>query len=143
MADVLTTEQRRLNMSRNKGRNTRPEIKLRSALHAAGLRFRIHRRDLPGSPDIVFPAARIAVFVDGCFWHGCPIHGAKPKTNEEFWASKLARNRLRDHEVGLQLSGLGWHVLRIWEHEVRKDLPSVVTTLHEKIRDISEAARLA
>lgn len=135
MADVLTAEQRRLNMSRNKGRNTRPELQLRSALHRVGLRFRIHRRDLPGAPDIVFTSARVAVFVDGCFWHGCPIHGASPKTNEEFWASKLTRNKQRDREVDCQLAELGWNVIRIWEHEVRKDLSYVVTNMQQRLRN--------
>jgi len=133
MVDVLTPEQRRLNMSRNKGRDTGPEVRLRSALHAAGLRFRLHRRDLPGSPDIVFTSARLAVFVDGCFWHGCPEHGAKPKTNEEFWASKLARNLQRDREADRQLAAAGWRVLRVWEHDVKRDTSVVVSTVRSAL----------
>jgi DNA mismatch endonuclease (patch repair protein) len=133
--DVLTPEQRRLNMRRNKGRNTLPELRLRSALHAEGLRFRLHRRDLPGSPDVIFPAARLAVFVDGCYWHGCPLHATKPKTNESFWKTKLARNKERDLQVNSKLGNMGWRVLRFWEHEVRADLPSVVSTVREAIND--------
>lgn len=79
------------------------------------------RRDskLQGKPDFVFPKPRIAVFVDGCFWHGCPKHGTKPKTNAAFWRKKIARNRERDREVGQALRQRGWRVLRIWEHELK------------------------
>ncbi|HVW86586.1 MAG TPA: very short patch repair endonuclease [Bryobacteraceae bacterium] len=132
--DVLTPEQRRLNMSRIRGANTKPEILLRSALHASGLRFRLHRRDLPGAPDIVFPGARVAVFVDGCFWHGCPSHGARPKTNREFWSSKLAANRRRDLNVNASLKDSGWTVLRFWEHEVKRGLPGVVRSVVTAVR---------
>lgn len=121
MVDVLTPEQRRLNMSRNRGRNTKPEVALRTALHKRGLRYRLHRRDLPGNPDLVFPSARVIVFVDGCFWHGCPLHGAKPATNVEFWEKKLAGNARRDREVDIALTAAGWHVVRIWEHEIRSE----------------------
>src|SRR5436190_595999 len=96
MADVLTPEQRRLNMSRIRGKNTKPERVLRGALHKQGLRFRLHRKDLPGSPDIVFVRQRTAVFVDGCFWHGCPQHGVEPKSNGEFWRKKIKANCERD-----------------------------------------------
>jgi DNA mismatch endonuclease (patch repair protein) len=119
VVDVLTPEQPRLNMSRNRGRNTKPEVALRTALHKRGLRYRLHRRDLPGNPDLVFPSARVVVFVDGCFWHGCPLHGAKPATNVEFWEKKLAGNVRRDRKADTALAAAGWHVVRIWEHEIR------------------------
>jgi DNA mismatch endonuclease (patch repair protein) len=133
MADVLTPEQRRLNMSRIRGGNTKPEKLLRSALHVEGLRFRIHRRDLPGCPDIVFSRARLAVFVDGCFWHGCPEHAVKPKTNAEFWADKLRRNKLRDRKVARVLKQQGWNVVRFWEHEVERDIAGAVRTIAQRL----------
>ena len=103
-------------------RDTGPEIALRRALHACGLRFRLPRgRSLPGSPDVIFPSAKVTVFVDGCFWHGCPIHGTRPKANEKFWSAKIDRNRQRDKEVDDRLVGLGWKPVRFWEHEVLPD----------------------
>lgn len=134
MADVLTPDQRRLNMSRIKGSHTKPEKALRSALHARGLRFRLHRRDLPGCPDIVFSSSRVVVFVDGCFWHGCPIHGAKPKTNVDFWKNKLRGNKERDRKVSALLIKDGWQVLRFWEHEVKENTPEIVRSVASALR---------
>jgi DNA mismatch endonuclease (patch repair protein) len=133
MVDVLTPEQRRLNMSRVKARNTKPERLLRSALHAKGLRFRLHRRSLPGCPDIVFPTERVAIFVDGCFWHGCPLHGSKPETNQAFWARKLSRNSRRDRKVGELLRAEGWTVMRWWEHEIKHDAPRVASLILDAV----------
>lgn len=107
-------------MSRTSRRDTSPEVELRRALHAAGLRFRVDRAVLPGvrrRPDIVFGPARVAVFVDGCFWHGCPEHGHTPKKNTSYWGAKLARNVERDREQDRMLGEAGWTVLRIWDHE--------------------------
>jgi len=105
----------------NRCSDTAPEVALRCALHAAGLRFRKnHRLDLLGvrvTPDIVFTRAKIAVFVDGCFWHCCPTHGTQPSRNSDYWAPKLARNVERDREQDAALLGHGWRVVRIWEHE--------------------------
>lgn len=97
--------------------STGPEVRLRRLLHARGLRFTLHRRDLPGRPDIVLTRARIAVFVDGCFWHACPIHGNLPKANREWWADKLARNVERDRCQRDQLEALGWLPVTVWEHD--------------------------
>lgn len=133
MADVLTPEQRRLNMSRIRGSNTKPEMLLRSALHLKGLRFRLHRRDLPGCPDIVFPTARLAIFVDGCFWHGCPEHAVKPKTNAKFWADKLSKNKERDRKVMRTLEQQGWTVVRFWEHEIERDLAGAVVAISRRL----------
>lgn len=130
MADVLTPAQRRRCMSRVKSKNTKPELRLRRALWAAGMRYRL-RYKLPGKPDLVFPAARLAIFVDGCFWHGCPAHATYPKTNAEFWAAKLRENIERDQRVNDQLRELGWRVLRIWQHEVQGNLPDAV----ERVRN--------
>ena len=108
MVDVLTPEQRRLNMSRIRGKDTKPELMLRRGLHALGLRFRLHRKDLPGRPDMVFPRYRAAVLVHGCFWHGhdCPLF-KWPVTRREFWAVKIEGNRARDMRDLAGLAGAG------------------------------------
>jgi len=104
-------------MSRMPRASTGPEVRLRRALHAAGLRFRLHDRSLPGTPDIVFTRARLAVFLDGCYWHGCDEHGVLPKNNREWWRAKLAANRERDRRKDAALVELGWTPLHFWEHE--------------------------
>lgn len=99
---------------------TRPEILLRRRLHALGRRFRVQLKIeglLRRRVDIAFPKQRVAVFVDGCFWHGCGEHGTRPKTNQEWWDWKLARNRARDADTNERLAELGWRVVRVWEHE--------------------------
>jgi DNA mismatch endonuclease (patch repair protein) len=106
----------------NRRRDTQPEVRLRSALHGRGLRFRKdHPIRIPGHrpvrPDIVFTRALVAVFVDGCFWHGCPEHQHVPRSNVDYWAPKLRRNVDRDREVDTLLTGAGWRVVRVWEHE--------------------------
>lgn len=107
-------------MQSNRGKNTALELSIRSGLHRAGLRFRKHRRPLPDlrcEADVVFPRERLAVFIDGCFWHGCPEHATRPATNREWWATKLDRNLERDAKNDARLQEAGWVVLRIWEHE--------------------------
>jgi DNA mismatch endonuclease (patch repair protein) len=108
-------------MQANRRRDTGPERRLRSLLHRAGLRFRVDYRVGQGKgaprPDIAFLAPRVAVFVDGCFWHGCPDHGGSPSKNISYWGPKLARNRARDLENDRALREAGWEVLRVWEHE--------------------------
>ncbi len=107
-------------MSRQATRNTDPEARVRRRLHADGLRYRVHVRPLPQlrrTADIVFTRRRVAVFVDGCFWHGCPEHATKPKRNAEWWAAKLEANVKRDAETDRLLEGAGWVVVRVWEHE--------------------------
>ena len=108
-------------MSRIHGKNTKPEIIVRKSLHACGFRFRLHNNNLPGSPDIVLPKYGVAIMVNGCFWHGhkgCQ-YATKPKTNVEFWEAKIARNRHRDEVTEAHLLALGWHVITIWECELR------------------------
>jgi len=112
-------------MSRIRGRDTGPELVLRRALWARGLRYRLENK-LPGRPDIVFRGAKVAVFVDGCFWHGCPLHAVRPKANAEFWRKKLDANIERDTRVTAELKEMGWHVLRFWEHEIRDSVSVVV-----------------
>ena len=107
-------------MRANRSRDTSPERLLRSLLHAKGLRFRVCSRPiatLNRTADIVFGPSRVAVFVDGCFWHGCPQHYVAPKANAEFWRSKIQRNKERDLETDRQLTKAGWHVIRLWEHD--------------------------
>lgn len=102
-------------------RDNSQEIQLRSALHRRGLRFRVHCRLIKGSRrtvDIVLPGARIAVFVDGCFWHGCSEHGSWPKRNAAWWRAKILANIQRDRDTDTCLCELGWHVIRVWEHEL-------------------------
>jgi DNA mismatch endonuclease (patch repair protein) len=107
-------------MSRQATRNTAPELALRRELHRRGLRYRIAYRPLPGlrtTADIVFTRQRLAVYVDGCFWHSCPEHATTPASNRDWWIEKLRRNRERDREIDETLSRNGWRVVRIWEHE--------------------------
>lgn len=112
-------------MSAVKRRDNGPELAVRRRLHAAGLRYRVAFH-VPGQRrrtiDIAFPGRRLAVYIDGCFWHGCPVHGTAPKANATWWADKLAANRARDADVTLQLEALGWTVLRFWEHEDPADV---------------------
>ncbi len=107
-------------MQKQRQRDTKPEVTIRRLLHSWGLRYFIDRTPLPSlrrRADIVFPTARVAVFVDGCFWHACPTHGTLPKANRPFWKAKLAANRLRDADTNAHLISHGWQVVRAWEHE--------------------------
>lgn len=107
-------------MQGNRRRDTTPELAIRRLVHAAGLRYRVDAKPLPTlnrRADLVFRTPRVAVFVDGCYWHGCPQHGTTAKTNAAYWSEKIARNRARDHETGTLLEKAGWVVLRFWEHE--------------------------
>jgi DNA mismatch endonuclease (patch repair protein) len=112
-------------MRANRGVDTSPERLLRKAIHARGLRYRIHMRMKFGAiavrPDIVFTRRRVAVFVDGCFWHGCPEHVSWPRSNASFWRNKIESNRERDRQQDLALRDAGWTVLRVWEHEDIED----------------------
>jgi DNA mismatch endonuclease, patch repair protein len=121
VTDTLTPEKRSWNMSRIKGENTKPEIIVRSLLHKMGCRFRLHRKDLPGKPDIVLPKYKTVIFVHGCFWHQHPKckRATKPKSNTEYWIPKLKKNVQRFIEVKKQLSALGWHIMVVWECETK------------------------
>ncbi|MGP1309710.1 MAG: very short patch repair endonuclease [Phycisphaerales bacterium] len=118
MADDRTSAQRSETMRRVRGKDTSCELALRRELHRRGLRYRLHAR-LPGKPDLVFVSARVAVFVDGCFWHGCPQHCRVPATNREYWRRKIARNAERDKAASKALRAEGWRVIRVWEHRVK------------------------
>ena len=119
VADSPTDEVGR-RMRRVRREHTTPELAIRSAIHRRGLRYRLHR-SVPGvprvKPDIVFPKARVVVYVDGCFWHRCPAHGTLPKRNREWWEAKLEANVARDRRHAAALRDAGWEVVRIWEHE--------------------------
>jgi DNA mismatch endonuclease (patch repair protein) len=119
MVDRLAPDARSRLMARIGPRNTAPELAVRRAAHAAGFRFRLHRRDLPGTPDLVFPRFRAAVFVHGCFWHGhgC-AKGRLPKSREDYWHPKIAANRARDVAKAAALEAAGWRVLTIWQCEI-------------------------
>ena len=112
-----------------KKRDNGPEMAVRRLLHAAGLRYRV-AWPVPGQRrrtiDIAFTRARLAVFIDGCFWHGCPLHATSPKANAAWWAEKISTNRARDADVTSQLEDMGWTVLRFWEHEEPEDVVSAI-----------------
>jgi DNA mismatch endonuclease (patch repair protein) len=138
MTDFLTPLQRSERMSRIRGRNTKPELKLRKALHALGLRYRLHDVSLPGSPDLKFSRSKIVVFVHGCFWHrhkGCKV-ASVPKSNKTFWTEKFRRNITRDILVKKKLKKLGWTVLIVWECELGTKAKTVATVarISQKIR---------
>ena len=121
--DRLTKEHRSWNMSRIKGANTKPEVRVRSILHRMGYRFRLHRKDLPGKPDIVLPKYETVLFVHGCFWHRhseCRF-AYTPKSRVAFWKKKFLRNVERHHEVEEQLTELGWRVIVVWECETKDE----------------------
>ncbi|RJQ57757.1 MAG: DNA mismatch endonuclease Vsr [Desulfobacteraceae bacterium] len=122
MTDNLTPDQRSYCMSNIKGKDTGPERIVRSLLHRMGYRFRLHRRDLPGNPDIVLPKYKIVVFVHGCFWHGhfgC-VRAKKPSTNTSFWDDKIGKNIRRDIKNQKELENLGWSALVIWQCQIKK-----------------------
>lgn len=115
-----SSEQARRRMKAQGHRDTAPEVAIRSAVHRRGLRFWVDRRPLPTlrrRADLVFPRAKVAVYVDGCFWHGCPVHGTWPKSNADWWRNKIKNNRLRDADTNRELAAAGWMVIRVWEHE--------------------------
>ena len=137
MSDTLSQSQRSYNMSRIRGKNTKPEIQVRKWLHARGFRFRLQDRRLPGKPDIVLPKYGVAIMVNGCFWHGhkgCR-YATKPKTNTEFWEAKIAGNKHRDEVTTAHLEALGWTVITVWECELsgRTNITARLDELTEEI----------
>lgn len=125
MVDKLTPEKRSANMARIRSKNTRPELLVRRMLHAMGYRYRLHRKDLPGKPDLVFPSRKAVIFVHGCFWHRHPDPSCKdaalPKTRIDYWTPKLTRNAERDKQHIEALEANGWKVLIIWDCETNSD----------------------
>jgi DNA mismatch endonuclease, patch repair protein len=139
MVDRLTSEHRSWNMSRIRGKNTGPERQLRSLLHQAGFRFRLHQANLPGKPDLVLPRYRTAIFVHGCYWHrhpGCR-NATTPATRTDFWLTKFQGTIERDRRAIENLTKMGWRIITVWECELARDADAIV---HEIGRQLAEAA---
>lgn len=121
VTDCFTPEKRSWVMRQIKGKDTKPEVILRQELHRMGYRFRLHRADLPGKPDIVLPKYRVAIYVNGCFWHGHSCQkGRRPKSNSEYWDAKLQRNRDRDKRIARECRELKWNRIVVWECELKR-----------------------
>jgi DNA mismatch endonuclease (patch repair protein) len=133
MTDVMTSQQRRRCMANIRGRDTKPEVRLRKALWRRGLRYRLHAKVM-GRPDFLFVKQKVAVFVDGCFWHRCKRHFSLPKTNAVFWEGKIGKNVHRDKMVTRGLRRLGWRVIRVWEHEVESNLKGLTARISRQLR---------
>jgi DNA mismatch endonuclease (patch repair protein) len=134
--DQVTPAVRSRMMRAIRGKNTKPELEVRKALHAAGYRFRLHRKDLPGTPDVVLPRYSMAVQVNGCFWHRheCPRGRRRPSSNVDYWGPKLDRNRRRQAAVAKALSAAGWVVVTIWECEVEAGIAALLRDLASRRR---------
>jgi DNA mismatch endonuclease (patch repair protein) len=142
LATDATTQRR---MSRQRRRDTSPELALRSVLHRSGLRYRVHRKPvatLRREADIVFVRARVAVFVDGCFWHKCPQHATFPRNNRQWWRQKLDRNVERDRETDKALRAAGWLPMRVWEHDDPKKAAVKIERAVRRRRSPSERTGL-
>lgn len=129
----------RKTMQANRGRDTKPELAVRRLVHASGLRYRVNarpERDLRRTADLLFTRARVAVFIDGCYWHGCPQHFTSPATNLDYWDTKIGRNRERDLETTTLLEERGWLVLRFWEHEPPTEVAKKIV---ERVRERRDA----
>lgn len=133
MPDKVSKEKRSKIMSSIRAQSKLENI-FSKALWHKGIRFRKNVRKLRGTPDIAIKKYKVVIFVDSCFWHGCPLHYKRPKSNQEFWDAKIARNKERDLEVDAHYIELGWHVLRVWEHDIRKDLDETVDSTLEFIQ---------
>ena len=137
MADILTKRKRSWNMSRIKGKNTKPELLLRSLLHRSGFRFRLHNKKLPGKPDIVLPRYKTVIFVNGCFWHrhsGCK-YAYTPKSRQEFWLKKFETTIERDKEKEKKLKREGWNVIVVWECELKGNGNDVINRISSRIKE--------
>jgi DNA mismatch endonuclease (patch repair protein) len=135
VTDVFSPEKRSDVMRQVKAKGTSPELKVRKLLWGMGLRYRLHRKDLPGAPDIVLPGRKLAVFVHGCFWHGhdCARGSRVPKQNRPYWTQKIERNRQRDVRAQSELTARGWNPLVVWECEL-KDVPQLEARLHAAVQ---------
>ncbi|MET4924324.1 very short patch repair endonuclease [Streptomyces sp. PSRA5] len=128
---------RRRNMQAIRSRDTKPELLIRRLVHAQGLRYRVATRPLAGlrrTADLVFRPAKVAVFIDGCYWHGCPEHYVAPRTNSGYWSTKVAGNIARDRDTDQRLSEAGWSILRFWEHESPDDCALKITQTVTRLR---------
>jgi len=134
MTDIYSKEQRSKIMSRVRSNDTKPELIVRKMVHQAGYRFRLHKKDLPGKPDMVLPRYKTVVFVHGCFWHQhADCKKAKlPTTNAEFWRKKLRRNCVRDESINIKLEALGWKVITIWECTLKEGATELIAELERR-----------
>lgn len=132
-SDPHSDETRSRIMSGVGSEDTAPELKLRKALWHSGLRYLVHEDVAGTTPDILFPGPSVAVFVDGCFWHGCPEHYTRPESNSEFWRKKLKNNRTRDRRDERKLLEAGWTVMRYWECEVNDDLDRIIREVKQMV----------
>ncbi|MCK8489239.1 very short patch repair endonuclease [Paenibacillus sp. MBLB2552] len=137
---MFSKEQRSKNMRAIRSTGSTLESKVTKELWNRGFRFRKNVRKLMGNPDIAIQKYKIVIFIDSCFWHSCPVHGNKPASNEEYWGKKLQRNVDRDNEVNQYYSKLGWTVLRIWEHEVKKDFEGTMVKITNSIKQSSRSS---
>lgn len=134
MADVLTKKQRSYNMSQIKSKDTKPELCLRKILLLSKIKNFRTNYVLPGKPDLVFAKNKLAIFIDGCFWHKCPKCFVKPATRSKFWEEKIKKNVSRDKEINKTIRGLGWKILRFWEHEINMNPGKVVKKIAKKLK---------
>lgn len=131
-------------MKANRGRDTGPEVRLRSELYRRGMRYRLHYRALPGLhrwADIAFVGVRLAVFVDGCFWHGCPTHGTRARANAVYWDAKILENQRRDRDTDERLHAAGWTSLRVWEHEAPDQAAALVQRVYGRLASAEPSDR--
>jgi len=140
VADIWSRAKRSEVMSRIRGVDTQPELALRRILTRSGLRYRVHPPTVPGKPDIAFPGSKLAVFVHGCFWHGCKDHYRAPKSNAHFWRDKVAQNRRRDLVKRADLARAGWTVLEFWEHEVEANPQLCAERIESTLRQLRTEA---
>ena len=131
MPDAFSQDKRSEIMKKVKAKDTRLEKSVRSALWRLGYRFRKHDPNLPGKPDMVFAGAKTVVFIDSCFWHGCPKHLRMPKSNRDYWRHKIEGNRTRDEDINRQYRDLDWQAIRIWEHTIRESFEETICKLAE------------
>lgn len=136
MADNVTGEIRTRTMRAVKSKDSKMEVKFRSALWRAGLRFNKNVTSMLGKPDIVFPRRKVVVFLDSCYWHGCPRHLRMPSSNVEYWQAKIDRNRKRDAKVNETYAEMNWRVLRFWEHELKEKFDDCVNRIKREIQQV-------
>jgi DNA mismatch endonuclease (patch repair protein) len=144
MPDVISPEKRSEVMRSVRSKNSSLERIVRSELHKRGLRFRLHY-PLLGKPDIVFVRSRLVIFIDSCFWHGCPEHVRMPNSNRDYWTQKIARNIKRDIQVNTAYKDIDWSVMRFWEHEIKNNLKRCIDKIERKVRNqrLSKSNQLA
>jgi DNA mismatch endonuclease (patch repair protein) len=133
--DNLSREDRRKNMQNIRSKETKMEVRVRKELWERGIRYRKNVKNLPGNPDIAIKKYKIVVFLDSCFFHGCPLHFVMPATNQPYWEKKITRNIERDQEINLYYKNKGWSILRFWEHETKKEnINNVIDSIFQTIQ---------